>query len=420
MLNSTQKHSIWLLFLILAAESCALRKAKTDDDDSNGDTVAREEIDIVAYTRMCKSELGLNPDTILDPWNCLDGTEIETKIENQDLNADNYAKLKADDKGCDNPSWLSHAACDNYAFIQKRILSPDVTAILLCRMRSFASPDKKAARLDLYKRTPTLDNFKNLSYFDSLGIIMSNASTGKTCFFDRVGSVYGGYVPSPDDDRIPTADKLPDPKPPKEVAEGSAGESDWKRTAREVWKAPREVALMDNCVYCHDNGPWKHSPWIEGLNMVPKINRNVPFIVVGRFFSIWRDQFPLRAVTTDDVLVNGKREPQACTTCHRMGTQGTCDNMMNYAAGTDWPVKHNTITDDFKFRNWMPPRDKDWDALASADFEKKWKDKYTPHMDALACCCKNPKAKGCSYQNLLVDTLRPFQPGTDTSTVCVK
>jgi len=407
------------LILLLALLNCALRKSKDSEDTGQG-AVPPEEIDVVAYANLCKRELGLDPNKILDPWNCLDGTEIETKLEGKSLTAENYESMSSGKKGCDNPSWLMGASCNNYAFIQKRKLSGDVDAVLLCRMRTFSGPGTKKDRLADYKQKQTVESFRALTYFDSLGLIMSNSKTGKTCFFDQVNPSYSGYIPSPDDPNPPQFSKLPEPKPPKEFAEGASQEAEWKRGAHLVWKSPRELVLQDDCIRCHDNGPWKHSPWVGSLNLVPKNNWNVSYQIVGKQFELWRNKFPLRAVTTEDVTVNGKKESQVCTSCHRMGTGATCDAMMGYSTGADWPVPHNSLTTSFKSRNWMPPKTPEDEKLSDEAFEKKWKEKYDAHAKALACCCKNPRAKGCKFQNLIVEKLPPFEVLSDGSNeVCV-
>lgn len=360
--------------------------------------------DVLDYARLCKQELGM-PAEVQAPYNCLDGKEVPVTIEGSPLDASNYAKLSAGRVGCDKPSWLGDPPCANYAFVQKRQITPDVEAMLLCRMRGFGRFESKDARRQILEATPNAANFRSYFEFDSLGLIWTNRKTGKTCFFDVVTKAYGGRVASPDDKNFPELSDLPDPKPPRELSAGTAGEALWKRNARGIWKRPADVVLADNCVRCHDTGAYKGSPWIEQVLDVPANPPDVPYTVVGKVFDPWKTRFPLFAISTTPVtLSSGATEPQVCTSCHRIGSQATCTAQLAYSVGLEFSntptTTHGAL---FAERTWMPPGSTD---------EAQWKAKYERHIAKLRCCCASPNARGCTRQSITTDPLIPATEGS--------
>lgn len=393
-------------------KSCALRdgnvpgiggrdKTSVDPDDRRGlsedDFKAKE--DVVGYARYCKQELGL-PEAPLAPWNCLEGTEIPVTVDGKPLDAALYQDLKDHKIGCDLPSWLSEEPCANYAFVQKRTLAPNVEALLLCRMRSYTAVEGPAARRAALLKKPSLETFKAYYSFDSLGLIWSNTKTGKTCFFDVLGQTYGGRVPSPDDDRMPELTDMPDPKPHQEIGLGTEHESLWRLHSKSTWRSPTEVVKVDNCVRCHDSGPFKSSPWIEQAFDVPPNPKDVPYSVVGSVFEDWAKRFPAQSVSTGPIKnAAGKEEPQICTTCHRIGAHATCDDYIEYATGKTSPSTLSSYGSSFFYRTWMPPSPTSWHGKSENELTTLWTDAYERHVARLKCCCQSPKAKGCLLQD---------------------
>jgi hypothetical protein len=373
-----------------------------DDRTVGGDqrvaepTAARD--DVVAYAQHCKQELGLPPETLAS-WNCLQGREVPITVNGDVPNEAVYAELAAHKQGCDKPSWLGEEPCSNYAFVEQRALSPDVDALILCRMRSFTShKDSKARRADL-EASPTEANFRAYYQFDSLGLIWTNKRNGKTCYFDFVGTSYGGYVPSPDDERVTELAQLPDPKPTTEFAEGSEKAPFWRRNARGTWRPPRQVAEMDQCARCHDTGPYKSSPWIEQVLDLPRNDPTIAYEIIGRAFDPWRVRYPPRAISTLPIQkADGTSEAQVCTSCHRIGAHATCEHHMEYSVGKASPSMLSDRGKTFSHRIWMPPGST-LEGKTEDELQAHWNTNYETHVARLKCCCLTPGAKGCTSQD---------------------
>ena len=394
------------------AFSCTVtnQKKKTADGpgDSPGPSKKFQESDLDTednvndYAAFCKQELGL-AEKALDPWYCLEGTEIPVTIDGKQPTAENYEEMKKTRSGCDIGSWLGDQPCANYAFVQERALNEDVRALFLCRMRTFTNHLSMKERKSLYTKTPTEENFRSLYQFDSIGLIWTNKKTGNTC--------YGGYVLSPDDKRAPEWASLPEPKPPKSYEEKKDLRKFWEKSAVDTWKKPKEVAEADNCVRCHDSGPYKASPWIEQVFDVPNNDPNVPHIVVGQVFDTWRKRFPMLAISTAPIEKEGKKEPQACSACHRIGSQATCDEYIGFSTGKSSPAELSDLGKSFFYRTWMPPPPEEWHGKLESELSDLWATAYELHVARLQCCCNNPKAKGCTTQRFDTYPLPKLEAG---------
>lgn len=414
--------TVALLALAVALPSaCSLLRKKSKgpvedggDDTGVGPRFSEDELkaneDVVGYARYCKQELEIPPE-ILAPWNCMEGLEVPITVDGKPLDEKNYQEMIEGKNGCDKPSWLGEEPCSNYAFVQQREIAPNVKGFLLCRMRAFTSHKDRATRLADYKATPDFQNFMNYYVFDSLGLIWTNTQSGKTCYFDFVGKTYGGYVPSPEDDRLSEWDALPDPKPPQEIGPGTEREFLWKRNARAVWKTPAEVGERDNCIRCHDTGPFKSSPWIRQVMDVPHNDPNTPYLIVGKALSSWKERFPVRSISTTPVDNNGVEEPQICTSCHRIGNLATCNEQLLYATGHEAPSKLSKTGDLFATKAWMPPPRADWAGKSDAELKEAWGQAYDKHVKKLLCCCENPTFIGCLSQDFTQSPLPDAVPG---------
>ena len=399
--------------LLLAAAACAAafsctvtnQKKKTGNGpvESPGPVKKFQESELDTaenindYAAFCKQELGL-PEATLDPWYCLEGSEIPVTIDGKQPTAENYEEMKKTRSGCDIGSWLGDQPCANYAFVQERALSDDVRAIFLCRMRTFTNHLSMTERKSLYTKTPTEENFRSLYQFDSIGLLWTNKKTGHTCYYDYVGESYGGFVLSPDDKSAPLWANLPEPKPPKTFEEQKDLRKFWEKSAVETWKTPKEVAETDNCVRCHDSGPYKSSPWIEQAFDVPNNDPKVPHIVVGQVFDTWRKRFPMVAISTAPIEKNGVKESQVCSSCHRIGSQATCDEFIGFSIGKSSPAELSDLGKSFFYRTWMPPSPQEWHGKLESELSTLWAHSYEHHVARLQCCCNNPKAKGCTTQ----------------------
>lgn len=397
--------------------ACAVTGTKRDKSEQRPGTkkLIESELDIdhsaADYADFCKQELGLTAQT-LAPWNCLDGTEIPITVNGKRPDEATYARLRRDGHGCDLPSWFSDQPCANYAFVQKRDLNPDVTAMLLCRMRSFSSNLTRAERIKKYETSKSMADFKSLWQFDSIGLFWTNKKTGRTCYFDYLGTSYGGYLPSPDDRTPPTWEKLPTPKPPDTFRTDPTMMSYWNKTSSENWKQPAVVAEKDNCVRCHDSGPFKSSPWIAQVFEVPKNDKNIPHLVVGETFKPWKTRFPMIAVSTDPITgKNGKEEEQSCTSCHRIGSQATCNEYLPFSIGKGSPVEPSDWGRTFFYRTWMPPPPDAWHRKTESELTELWNERYGRHVERLTCCCKTPDARGCVTERFDTDPIEKPRRG---------
>lgn len=408
--------------VILVSAACHWRGKSGDqiqappDDTGDNRGIAEAHLDteqdVVAYARYCKQMLAI-PDVPLAAFNCLDGAEVPMTVDGKRPDHETYEQVRRGEVGCDKPAWLDDAPCANYAFVQKRALTPDVDATLFCRMRSLASHKNKEERLSDYQKEPTFANFRLLYDFESIGLIWTSKKTGHTCFFDFVGKVYGGYVPSPDVTTPPEFTALPEPKPPKELPLDLTPDLVWRKHARTMWRSPAEVVQKDNCVRCHDAGPYKASPYILQVFDVPPHDLALPYIVVGKAFAPWQKQSPLYAVSTTPLPSKdgGPDEPQLCTTCHRMGSERTCKTFLGHAIGQTSSHKLSQSAATFLGRTWMPPAAAAWAASDDDTLNQRWNDAYAKHVDRMICCCANPTAKGCTRQALSVTPLGPPEVG---------
>lgn len=380
--------------------SCNVLRPRADESqDPTSNTTALNE-DISTYAAYCRQELEF-VEVDIPPLNCLDGVEIPVLIDGKPPTATQYPLLAKSEIGCDQPSWLEGLGCMNYNFVLTRKLNDNVDLALICRSRHFSSADDRAARVKIYEAKQDLESFKNLYYFDSLGMIVSNKKSGKTCFFDQVDPVYGGFIPYPDRKTPPTANEVPLPRPAGELlAKKEIQDQVLQVTPDITWKKPFQTARNDRCTMCHDSGPWKHSPWLPPEVKVPANNKNIPYIAIGPAFDYWRTTFEPTAISTADVKVSTaegvRTEPQLCTSCHRIGREMTCRQMIEFATGHVEPGPLSATGKTAHARKWMPPSTKEIAELSDEEIIKNWQTRYQPHYEALRKCCSDPKQEGCT------------------------
>ncbi len=397
------------LFLFTQITSCnfiSASKAKTNLDRNllvAGVAIFSNQSkdDVVQYAQTCKQELGLSAET-LAPWNCIDGLEIPITVNGKIPDDDTYRNLMQGNIACDYPSWLQPPeACLNYAFVQERNLSPDVKAVLLCRARDSNLNKTRAQRLLDLKNNPTIETFLNYYRQRTIALIWTNTKTGKTCFFDsRVE--YAGYIPSPDDTRYPTYEDLPEPKFLIDANGEALDKSLWQRNAYSVWKNPSFVFNTDQCISCHTASPFITSPWLKQVYQPPRLSSSTPYVIIGDFYN--KKSFPLYSVTTEPIYKDGLLEAQVCTSCHRISNRFECDKLIDYSVGLKSPVSkpENAVLPNL----WMPP-----EVQNTVTTKEDWARKYKSHYDRLKCCCQNPNAINCSYQDINQNSLSTLQRG---------
>ncbi len=375
--------------------SCQLmRKPKNE----SATAPSSKEIDenIASYAAFCRQELGFEGIEI-PALNCLDGAEVPMTLNGQNPTAEQYQSLSEGKAHCDQPSWLDGLGCINYNFVQHRKISEAVDLALICRKRKFSSPLTRAQRQKQYLDNPSAQNFEDLFFFESLGMIVTNKESGKTCFFDQVDLTYGGYVAFPDQRTPPQLSQLPEPKPSKEVLSDDRLKGLLsKLTPDIVWKKPFQTARNDRCTSCHDSGPWIHTPWLPKEAGIPKNSMTSSYTAIGPAFEFWGSTFEPTAIDSSKVLIDGNSNPQLCTTCHRIGREYTCKVLLPVATGESSDLTFMSSSADPKKRRWMPPPTESELKLSDEDFEKNWKKKYFPHYQALKNCCDNPLQEGCT------------------------
>lgn len=363
-----------------------LRDDGDDIMDANPDT------SVVAYAELCKQELGITQP--LPALSCLKGSEIPITVDGVRLTKETWPTFQ---KRCDAPHWLGgEEGCFPYDHIQRvDVGNPDVVAILNCRQKYFTNGLNNALNQDERAglvATAAADAERKKFYdfyatFNDLGYILKNVKTGKTCFFTYFGGTYfGGHLAPPDQATMPDAEtlyaSLAEPKPPRDLFP----ESYWHVRAENRWLKP-QATVDGNCVSCHDLGGFKHSPFIRQAEIVPS-NKRTPYLLVGNVFQQKAREDKLMDVTT--APIDG--EAQVCTSCHRMAAGGaTCDQYIDWSTGKFSTKVWNLMSETARAqpaRQWMPDGH---DTVSFADYSTA----YKKHIDAIKCCCANPKAIGC-------------------------
>jgi len=409
--------------IILAASGAAAACASTPDGEAPaGETTSAidqdlVDRDVVAYAEQCKAELEITGP--LPDLSCTDGQldrgattwdasrlrEVPITVDGVPVNATNFGLTL--DKGCDRSQWLEER-CWTYDLIQRVAINPDVEAVLNCRQKYASSWLGVAERKAAYEAATTpeekLAAFKLIYEFDDLGYILRNKRTGKSCFFTSYGvSYYGGWIPAPDRKTIPSRDEvfamLPAPKPP-----ASYDERQWHRGPKghaelpdNMFFTPAVTAELGGCVGCHNQGAFKHSPFIDQVSapdvgrIVPANDRTKPYLLVGRAFQkAFRDNKVVE-VDTAPGEPGGSAMPNGCVMCHRMSGGGSgAFTRAKWAVGIDPPAMSDSAAA-WPARAWMRPGH-------GKGSEAEYRQAFGADIDRLFCCMKTPGAKGCKQR----------------------
>jgi hypothetical protein len=167
--------------------------------------------------------------------------------------------------------------------------------------------------------------------FNDVAMIGHNPKTGRTCFFQNsIGSgTDGEHVPHPGD-----------------VAKSTS-----------MWSSYVQSYCSGSC---HGNGPFVHSPWIDGAK---RTNGKpiVPMLGTLPDMPISNPDAPYNIVAADKlgfqipkVLVSD--QASACINCHTLAQGSTMGNFTSWSTGTG-DVYMNKITDygkKFENSHWMP------------------------------------------------------------------
>jgi len=371
---------------------------------------------IVQFSTECMRQLGITDLSKHKQWlNCLDGEHIPITIGGKPLNQSNSKNAKTD---CDIRT-AANGSCDSFAFLTKINFSKDVVGYLLCRQEEAFYLDKQG-RENWLSRAKT-DNEKeqrfNLLYGSFVGaLIVSNTSNGKTCFFDSTLN-YARFVPMPW-----ISSPLKDvsfPNPVSLSKDPNFEKNKWKISAKHIWKNPFNLKA-ENCTQCHTI-PFISSQWIQQVPNHPfspqHSDPKLPYVPLGKGVLPWAFE-EFISINTTPVMnpINGKFEPQACTSCHRITGQKPPEpgSMINYnlqrfikfSTGEMEGQVLNPYSSATKRKFWMP----DGHGISS---DEKWKATYQHHVDKLLCCIKDYRRKGCLIQTI-GGTVGGWKAGNET------
>lgn len=285
------------------------------------------------YSKECATEIEELP-----IMNCLDGEILPITVNGA---TPTFRNATISQVNCDNPPLLelsSNGQCIPYSRVQ-RVASydPDVLTVLNCRRYELRG--------------------ENSPYFDDVAVIQHRKSTGATCFFQ--GKLGAGLR----SDRIPPPTESPSETPSGEL------------NVAAYWQETRETVEEGRCFRCHEADPFVHSPYIQqAKDVVPSVPLG-KYKIVGRDFQSW---------TRYAIDVEGGN---SCTSCHRIGSQKTCEKYVEQSVGLELPRAHLASVYQFPHSHWMPP----------GEFTDKaaWDSAYLNDAQRLISCCNNPNQSFC-------------------------
>lgn len=267
----------WEADPLLKPESCSESTANPGDSvledfpDGTGTGAGGDET-LEQYTQDCEDAVGF---VFPDELSC----EVGVPLPGQDITCD-----AQNVSGCDRPNVLN-GRCDPGSRFQRLPLK---------------ETDKKDAAVVMHCRKQGYED----GYYGDIAIIMSNSTTGATCFFQALGKWDGRRIPSPKRG---------------ERVEGYDFE----------WYSPLQTSDT-GCTSCHDNGPFVRSPYLTQLTEAPHVlpnagegfsnNGSVPSRWVGKAFS---DKHSYSVKLADPPCIND--DGQGCTTCNTCHTLAVND-----------------------------------------------------------------------------------------------
>lgn len=291
---------------------------------------------VLEYGEQCAKEIGAIP-----AFNCNDGTDIPITIEGAP------PAPGAAPKQCDKPSLLHptetvSGQCLPYSKILN--LSHGNTQIsAYCRRNALR------ARTD--------------PHYDEVVVVLHHAGSGKTCWFQSQPSPGGANgwnttrVPPPNE-KTPPRGRVP---------------------AVEFWTTPAKIAAAQpTCIQCHDAGPFIFSPYIG------QVWDKVPTDPMGKYSSIGAafSSFHLMTMSTPG---------NACTGCHRIGSEQSCAVYLPMSAGRLPAPGNNALANRYPLNHWMP--------TDNAQSEAQWDAANVKSVDDLLKCCndKNHTNPDCTF-----------------------
>ena len=206
-------------------------------------------------------------------------------------------------------------------------------------------------------RDPYVDVDGNVIYED-MGLIGQNTRTGVACFWDDVDNV------THDDDM-----------PPLDLMEATDEE---REHFMEVFYF---VDGSGTCRTCHDHDPFIYTPYLQSTDWITVAADKGPY----SFAKL--DGY---AKTTGNFHLVSP-EANACTACHRIGSQGTCETFVRDSLGSKGSTYEQEVHDaampgnpHWKLAYWMPSAQ-----LVVPDYET-WLSTFGPARDHILECCASP------------------------------
>ncbi len=220
-------------------------------------------------------------------------------------------------------------------------------------------------------------------FFDDINMIGHNPNTGATCFFNStLGSSNGVEVASTDmsPSNPRPASIIPNPGAPDAL-------KFWYPAYVEDSDGFTSTVNSIQCARCHDNDAFLNSPYVGQANTLPYGKYSDPsspyyavlFDTVSKYES-WRP----RHIAAEDA--------GACTSCHRIGSGGTCRTFAKYAAEPAYSDYAGLLSDFGKTHPWMQPD--------RSDDGRKIPDDIQKSLEFIYGCCDNKGDPSCKWTDV--------------------
>jgi hypothetical protein len=342
---------------------------ETEEPDETGDGSTGEPPALDACADACfdlTSEAGVavchacRCKAAFDDW--LPSTD-ELQCENAEPIVTYHAEL-SDDGHALGPAPIGSTQCANPALLTGSCLQGsklgradrgDVTVYWICR-------------------DPYLDLDGSVIYED-MAVIGHNTRTGATCFWDDVNDV------THEDDA-----------PPLDLLE--ATEEDRARSI-EVFK----YNDGSSCVTCHDHDPFLYTPYLQSTSWASVAADKGPYHLVD-LHGVPRSTGVMHLVSP---------QADACTSCHRIGSENTCsyfapDSLGVHKIDAYEPEVHAATepgSPHWSLAYWMPSETA---TPAVADFAD-WEAMFAEARDHVLRCCEAPgiDGDGCQWAPVPVE-----------------